>query len=369
MNPLRVLHVVISLEAGGMENGICNLATALARRGITTHVACLERSGPFATRLPHPDCVDVLGKQNGFSVVAALNLFRTIHRHKPHIVHTHNLGPLIYGALATVGGRFPALLHGEHSLLAPWELTPKRLRQRRLFYKACRAIHTVSEAQREELIRLGFAADCIQSIPNGVDTSKFQPADRSAARRFLSLPENVPSIGLAARFGPHKGHRVMLEAFVHAAAAIPSAVLVLLGGGGSEEADILQLIADHPFRSRIHVLGFRDDLEKCYPALDLVAVPSTNEGMSNVALEAMACGIAVLANTGAGNDAIIDDGKNGWIADLRDPATLGAMLVEKLSDPTSLRMMGEKARHAVESRFSLVHMVDAYEQLYRRLAN
>ena len=52
MTPLRILHVVTSLEPGGMENGICNLAVALASRGITTSVACLERSGPFAARLP-----------------------------------------------------------------------------------------------------------------------------------------------------------------------------------------------------------------------------------------------------------------------------------------------------------------------------
>ena len=116
------------------------------------------------------------------------------------------------------------------------------------------------------------------------------------------------------------------------------------------------------------MLGYRADLEKCYPALDLLAVPSTNEGMSNVAHEAMACGVAVLANTGAGNEAIIEDGTNGWIANLRDSAILGTLLVEKLSDPASLRAMGKNARRTVESRFSLVRMVDAYEQLYGRFA-
>src|SRR5688572_2424572 len=99
MNSLRVLHVVTSLEPGGMENGICNLAGALATRGIATSVACLERSGPFAARLPNPEAVEVLGKRNGFSPFAALALWRTIMRCKPQVVHTHNLGPLIYGAL------------------------------------------------------------------------------------------------------------------------------------------------------------------------------------------------------------------------------------------------------------------------------
>src|SRR6187551_2028213 len=104
MTPLRVLHVVTSLEPGGMENGVCNLANALALRGIETTVACLERSGPFADRLPNPKAVEILGKRNGFSPRATLALWKTIRRLRPHVVHTHNLGPLIYGSLATLWG-------------------------------------------------------------------------------------------------------------------------------------------------------------------------------------------------------------------------------------------------------------------------
>jgi glycosyltransferase involved in cell wall biosynthesis len=369
MSPLSVLHVVTSLEPGGMENGVCNLARELEPRGVVTNVACLERRGPFAGRLPDSSRVEVLGKRTAFSPGAVLRLARAIRRWKPRIVHTHNFGPLIYGALATFWGRSPALLHGEHSLLAPWELMPKRLKQRRVFYRACRAIHTVSTPQREELIGLGFPAQRVLAISNGVDTSKFTLRDRSAARHLLSLPDDVPVIGLAGRFGPHKGHQTMLEAFAKMGHSSAESVLVFFGTGGSKEAAVLQTIAEHPFGSRIHVAGYRPDLEQCYPALDLLVLPSTNEGASNVALEAMACGVPVLANTGVGNEPMIRVGEDGWIEDLRDPAVLACLLKEKLSDRASLRVMGEKARRAVESRFSLGQMVDAYEQLYRRLAN
>jgi glycosyltransferase involved in cell wall biosynthesis len=368
MNPLRVLHVVTSLEPGGMENGICNIARALASRGISTSVACLERSGPFAARLPDPAAVEVLGKRSGFSARAVVALWRTIQRRKPRVIHTHNLGPLIYGALATFGGRSTALIHGEHSQLAPWEMTPKRLKQRRVLYRACRAIHTVSDAQRQELIRLGFEASAITTINNGVDTSHFRPGDRATARRHMSLPTNALIVGLVGRFGPHKGHRTLLTAFAEIAPAFPRAVLVFLGGGGSEEAAIAQGIAAHPNGDRIVVTGFRSDLAQCYPALDLLVLPSTNEGMSNVALEAMACGVPVLANSGAGNEAIITNGMDGWVADLRQPERLAALLGARLSDPVTLLTAGEKARQTVESRFSLVQMVDAYERLYRRVA-
>jgi glycosyltransferase involved in cell wall biosynthesis len=260
------------------------------------------------------------------------------------------------------------LLQGEHSQLAPWELTPKRLKQRRRLYRACQAIHTVSNPQRQELIQFGFPEARIEAIPNGVDTSRFRPGGRAAARRHLGLPAEAVVAGLVGRFGPHKGHRTLLEAFGKIASAHPQAALVFLGGGGSEEAGIVRSIADHPFHERIHVTGFRSDPEACYPALDLLVLPSTNEGMSNAAIEAMACGVPVLANSGAGNEAIITHHHDGWVADLRSPDKLAAELGDRLANPANLRLAGENARQTVESRFSLRQMVDAYHRLYRRLA-
>ena len=368
MSAIRVLHVVTSLEPGGMENGVCNLAQALLSREVETSVACLERSGPFAERLPDPAAVAVLGKTSGFSIKAVFALWKEIRRRQPHVIHTHNLGPLIYGALATWWGRSVPLLQGEHSQLAPWEMTPKRLKQRRRLYKACRAIHTVSQPQREELIRLGFPGRRIEAIPNGVDTARFRPADRGAARHLLGLPGDSSVLGLVGRFGPHKGHRTLLDAFERLAQAHPRAVLVFVGGGGSEEQGIVASLASHPFRDRVHLCGFRSDLEACYPALDLLVLPSTNEGMSNAAIEAMACGVPVLANSGAGNEAIITHGHDGWISDLRQGETLARELAHCLANPAKLRMAGENARQTVESRFSLVQMVEAYHRLYRHLA-
>ncbi len=101
---LKVLHVVHSLEPGGMENGLVNLTHGLQHRGISMHFACLERRGAFAEKLPAPMQLEILGKGRRFSAKATLNLARRISRVRPQVVHTHNLGPLIYGALATFFG-------------------------------------------------------------------------------------------------------------------------------------------------------------------------------------------------------------------------------------------------------------------------
>ena len=365
---MKILHVVNSLDPGGMENGVVNMARALEPRGFEIHVACLERRGAFAERLPHPERVTVLGKADGFSPRAALRLAREISRLRPAVVHSHNLGALIYASLATAGGHRAALLHGEHSQLTADELTPRRLRQRRWLYRACRAVHTVAHPMRDELLALGFSAEKISVIPNGVDTAHFAPGDRATARAGLALPADAVCIGIVGRFGPFKRHEILLGAFDEIAPRLPAAHLVIAGTGGPAETAVRARAQAGPHAARIHWLGFQSDPRACYQALDVLAIPSVNEGLSNVALEAMACGIPVLANTGCGHERIIASGDDGLIADLATPAALAAQLTALLAQPERLADFGQKARAKMLRDFSLGAMAGAYERLYRSLA-
>lgn len=361
---MKILHIVNSLDPGGMENGIVNMARALEPRGCEIHITCLERRGAFADRLPHPDRVSVLGKTSGFSPRAAFRLAGLLTRLRPDVIHSHNLGALIYASLATGGGRRGALLHGEHSQLTADELSPRRLRQRRWLYRACRAIHTVSHPMRDELLALGFPAEKISVIPNGVDTAHFAPGDRHAARRALGLPEDALAIGIVGRFGPYKRHTVLLAAFDEIAPRFPAAHLVIAGTGGGEEAAIRARVLASPHAARIHWLGFQSDPRACYQALDLLAIPSVNEGLSNVALEAMSTGIPALANRGCGHERIITSGLDGVIADLSTSALLATQLAEWLAQPERLVDFGQKARSKMLGHFSIDSMAEAYADLY-----
>ncbi len=362
---MKILHVVNSLEPGGMENGVVNMTRALEPRGFEIHIACLERRGAFAERLPHPGRVSVLGKAGGFSPSAALRLAAAISRLRPDAIHSHNLGALIYASLATLGGRRTALIHGEHSQLTADELTPRRLRQRHWFYRACRAVHTVSHPTRDELLALGFSAEKISVIPNGVDTAHFTPGSRTAARRALDLPANAVCIGIVGRFGPFKRHDILLRAFAEIAPHFPTAHLVIAGLGGSEEAAVRSRAQAAPLAARIHWLGFQSDPRTCYQALDLLAIPSVNEGLSNVALEAMSSAVPALANVGCGHEHLITTGHDGVIADLTTPAALAAQLSALLAQPERLVDFGQKARTKMTGHFSLTTMADAYARLYQ----
>lgn len=361
---IRVLHVVNSLCPGGMENGVVNIANGLQPRGFETHVACLERSGAFADRLPNPEFVYVLGKNAGFSMTALRALMTLISRLKPNIIHTHNMGPLIYGALASFWGLRVPMIHGEHSHLTDEERKPKRIMQRKILYSACRCVHSVAINVTEELQALGLRARRMESIVNGVDTTRFSPGDRRSVRQHFNLPVDAVVIGLVGRFGPYKGHDIALSAFARIAEKNENVWMVFAGGGGSQEARVRELAAKSRFSNRIVLTGFLENPVPAYQALDLLIIPSSNEGLSNAALEGMACGVPILGNPNCGHEHLLKDGVTGWIRDIRSAESLAAEVTRRLADPEELHNTGKMALQHVQTCFTLKKMVERYESEY-----
>lgn len=369
--PLKILHVVFFLEPGGMENGVVNITRALDPAEFEVHFCCLERPGAFVERLPHPENVHVLGKKPGFSVKTVLDLAKLIAKLKPHVIHSHNLGPLIYSGISSAFGTLCPVLQGEHSLLTPDECSPRRLRQRRILYRGCRKVHTVSKELRDQLLQLGFPPAKVEVIVNGVDTTRFIPADKQTARKQINLGQldaKAFVIGMVGRFGAFKRHSLLIDAFNEVAAERPDLHLLLVGDGGPESARVRDQGQKSPVSNRIHFAGFQQDVRPYYQAMDLLVVPSVNEGLSNAILEGMACSLPVLANQVCGNAEVIHHKQDGLVADLDTAKKLAEELKNVLAVPSDLAKMGQMARENVVSRFSIKRMVEQYETLYRNVA-
>ena len=366
---IRILHLVDSLEPGGMENGIVNVASCLDPDDYDIHVCALTQRGAFAERMPNPDQVVSLNKSSGFSLKTVKDLKKRISVINPHILHTHNLGPLIYGSLASRFGSQVMILHGEHGQLDKHHLTQKRLWQRKILYRFCERIHTVSESLRRDLIAWNFSESKIVSVTNGVDTDRFKPTENKViSRRALGLPEGGTLLGMVGRFSEFKGHMLLLDTFEILCEERADLNLLLLGAGGSEEPDVLARVSANPFRDRIHVVGHQERPENYYQAMDLMVFPSTHEGLSNAVLESMACGIPVIASKACGNDEAITDGKNGFLEAIDSTQSLSEAIKRVLSDMNALELAGGNARSHMMDRFSIDSMVRGYSQLYRDIA-
>lgn len=365
---MKILHVVHSLRPGGMENGVVNLANQLVRYRVRTDVCCVDQSGTFADRLPEGSLVHELRKPEGFQWKAVRDLKALIRREKPDMVHSHNLGCLLYAGLAcAVGARVP-LLQGEHGSFQPPDLLWRRRAMRWFLYRLCSGVHTVSDGLRDELVQRGFGFAHPVSIVNGVDTQRFRPAESVvAAREAVGLPADAQVIGIVGRFIVFKRHDLLLDAFERLAESFPKLHLIIAGAGGEVESSVRDRVESSPWRSRILLTGFTSEPEKYYRCMDLLAMPSEKEGLSNALLEAMACGVAVLGSAACGNAEVLQHGKDGLLEDLSTADLLEARLREGLNQPARLRELGRQARETVLSRFSLESMAQGYLALYQSM--
>jgi len=350
-----------------MENMIGQMAWELSRSGIAVNVCALAGTDDFKSRLPPDTCVWDLQKQRGLDLRCAMRLRSLIHEIKPDVVHSHNWNALVYSLLALGTNRTP-LLHGEHALFYGWERSPWRLWLRKLFYARCDVVHTVSQGQVQDMARLGLTKHvAVQVIRNGVDTQKFSPQDKVSCRQRLGIPTDGLCIGMAARFVPEKRHSLLLRAFEQIGAIFPQVRLVLAGAGGNCQTETQALVAVHPHADRILQLGHRDDMSTVYNALDLHVVTSTSEGMSNVTLEAMSCGVPVLMNATCGSEELIHQGHNGNTAIMETAEDVTAAIGSLVAQPELLQVMGRQARAGIELEYPLAKTAAHYASVYSSL--
>jgi glycosyltransferase involved in cell wall biosynthesis len=187
----------------------------------------------------------------------------------------------------------PVVIHGEHGRDAsdPQGRNPLRRRVRRLLAPLVTEFVTVSRDLARWLTEdVGIPARKVTHICNGVDTDRFLPGDRDAARRAIGVPDGLAVVGTVGRLDPVKDHMGLIRAFAEGV-AYRAAILVIVGDGPTRP-ELAELVRTLGIEDRVRLLGERDDIPLLLRALDLFVLPSVGEGISNAILEAMAHGPA-----------------------------------------------------------------------------
>ena len=359
---VRLLLVVDSLEVGGAERHVVDLAVALCREGHEVTVACSvagELSDPLdGANVPVRVLLDRLVKRR-VSVAYARGLRRLIGEGRYDLVHAHIYASAAASALATSGTGVP-LVVTEHTEGA-WQGRCAHLVSR-LIYRRARRMIAVSSPIRGRLIeRDGVPPEKINLIPNAVI-----PASDGHASTSGVLPDEWrkgPLVGVVARLQPEKGVADFLKAVARVSAACPEARFLVVGEGPLRE-ELLGLVDRLGLRGRVRFLGHRPDARDLIGLFDVLVVPSLTEGTPLIVLEAMAGGVPVVASAVGGIPDQVRHDREGLLIPPGDTTALGDVLLELLQDPDRARRLGEAGRRRADSEFAHAGMVRKIEAVY-----
>jgi glycosyltransferase involved in cell wall biosynthesis len=293
-------------------------------------------------------------------------LRKYIARRQPDLVHSHAYKTTFYALLARrrTSCRLIATYHNwlsDTMALRLYAALDKRLA------RFCDAAVGVSEQVAQELRRY-VPVERVHHIANGVDIYAYRRVVPAAeAKRALGLPEDCAAIGFVGRVSAQKGIVYLLRALAALPPSLQANVQLIIVGDGDQRSSLTEQARVLGLVDRTHFLGARNDMLSIYSALDVFVLPSEREAFPMVVLEAMACGLPVIATDVGDTARIIEDGVSGRVIALRDVNALRQALGELLEDPVRAQRMGEAARERVASRFSSARMAQSYYAIYERL--
>jgi len=363
---IRVLHIVLSMEMGGLENGIVNLINQSDQDSFEVDVLCLRQRGELVSRITRNDCRVYFDGDKSAALLVALRKVRRVFSERHYdIIHTHGFATLLAGYIASFWLQRVAVVNGEHGVVY-FDSYRRRMIQRYLMSRTAANI-TVSDTLAGEISEaLGLGRDRFRAIINGVDTEYFKPCAqiRKEVRARLGIDADIFVVGGVGRLESVKNYRCLIEGFAGLRTSTPTAQLVLVGTG-SEEAALRAFCMTRGLAEAVNFLGARNDVRELMCAFDVFSLTSTAEGISNTLLEAMSCGVPVLASNIGGNREIVVHGKTGLLHRCGNVAELTRDLVAMAVGDEQRENMSRQCRLHITDHFDISKMVMNYQQLYR----
>jgi glycosyltransferase involved in cell wall biosynthesis len=361
LQPVHLLEVLGNAIVGGVEQYIHNLVRMLPGHGFkVTCLAPYESPVTEALReLGSPVFITRMDDEPGWrSIQFATELVKEqgiqiLHAHLPR---AQVLAGLV-GSLA--GVPVVTTIHGMD--ISSWELGILRTTNAYL--------SVVCQAAYYQALSLGFPAERLGLVPNGVDLELFQPSNSGAAfRQALGVPESAPVIGFVGRLSHEKGPDMFVDMARKVMEGVPGAHFVMVGDGQMHK-ELEKRIRSDGLEGNLHLAGIWSRMAEVYPAFDVLAQTSRVEGMPFTLLEAMASGVPVAAMNVGGVGEIVEVGSTGFLAAVGDWAGLGEAVLQLLEEPGLRGHMSEAARQRAEQKFDLKLSTALLAQGFRSLVN
>jgi glycosyltransferase involved in cell wall biosynthesis len=364
----KVLHLLVGLTIGGIENQLLGVLPLLQGTGYRSVVCSLKGEGPLGAEFRGRGIPVIPLEGRGKRDPRVFwRLYRVLRAEKVDLLHCFTTRANWAGAVVGRLARVPVILLSDREIRT-W-MKPLHWCLDRFCLRVAHGMVVPSEAVRAFDVKLlGGSGDKIWVIPNGVDIEAFAshgPADD--IRGDVGLDPKTPLVGYLGRLEDSvKGVSYLLEAMAILRSKGEDLHLLVIGEGPSgrrlrEKASLLDLDGSVSF------LGNRRDIPHVMKALDLLVVPSAQEGCPNVLLEAMAAGTPIVATRVGGTPELVQHGETGWLVPAADPEGLADGIRCMLRNTRLASKMAQRAKAWVRKNRPIQATVQAYGALYDAL--
>ena len=366
---MHIVHLTASSSYGGPERQILGLAACLPDI-FSTSVLTFSEGGRCRPFVGQAQSKGIAAKELASDTPDLRGGIREIARHlretDADVLVAHGYKSNLLGRPAARRVRVPII-----SVSRGWTGENRRVS----VYDALDKIHLrymdgvvcVSAGQAKKVRQAGVPQGKIHVIRNAARLDDFHRKDPAYRERLRDLVGgDGPFIVAAGRLSPEKGFDVLVEAAKRVVTVEPTARFVLFGDGPDRDS-LAARIRDLHLTAVFAMPGRSDDLDGFLPWADLVVLPSFTEGLPNVALEAAAASVPIVATAVGGTPEVVEDGRTGHLVPPGDPAALARRMIDLCANATARREMGDAGRRRMEAEFSFSTQAREYQALFERV--
>jgi glycosyltransferase involved in cell wall biosynthesis len=368
---MRLVHLTSSIFYGGPERQMLGMADALPPGHEVTFISFAEdgRCEPFLAEARRRGYTAFcLSYDTPRLLAAARELSSHLRDIQPDVVLCHTYKANLVGrpVCRTVGVRVVAVSRawtGEDFKVRMYD------RLDRFLLKRFDRVVAVSEGQADQVRAAGVPERKLRVIRNSARLDAFtQPCPGGRADLEALVPTPGERIVVSAgRLSPDKGFDVLIRAAAVACTVDPGARFVVFGDGVLRD-ELPKQAAAAGLADKMAFAGFHADLDQLMPHADVFVLPSYNEGLPNVVLEASAAGVPVVATAVSGTPEAVLDGQTGHLVAAGDAPALANRLLRLLGDAGLRRRMGRAGRALMTGRFTFAAQAEAYLDLFAELS-
>lgn len=299
-----------------------------------------------------------------FDLFSVLRLALAMRRKNCLLAHFHDAHSVSIGSAAAALARVPLRIISRR---VDFPLK-KNVLSRLKYIKNIDVVVAISEGVKKVLEEGGLSPERVEVIPSGIDFSPYEEFSSSPYLRqeFSFSPEDY-LVGMVAHLADHKGHKYLIRASKILKEQAPK-IKIIIVGEGPLRIELDKEARDSKVEDIIFFLGFREDIPRILSSLDLFVLSSYLEGLGSSILDAMACGLPVVATRAGGIPEVVVHRKTGLLVPPRNPQALAKAILKLYNDRELASRLGERGYEVVRQKFSVQSMTEKMIQLYHRLA-